>query len=94
MKSGNFQPSINSLLLIFAFAEPFKHGEPGLFRVRDGQRLELVGRIEGGNDFAHRLFAGRTFRQFRRAQWPTQGEFSAADLALAFAQFVFVERHG
>ena len=93
MKAGNFQPSTNLLLLIFTLAEPFEHGEPGLFGVRDGQRLELVRRIEGGNDLAHRLFAGRTFRQLRRAQRPAQGELTAAHLAFAFAQLVFVKRH-
>jgi hypothetical protein len=48
---------------------------------------------EAGNDLAYRFFARGTLRQFRRAQPPTQREFPAAHLAVAFAQFVFVKRH-
>lgn len=60
---STFSPQPASLPLVFALADFFEHGESGLFRVGDGQRLELVRRIEGGNDFAHRLFARRTMRQ-------------------------------
>jgi len=93
LSTFNFQPATGSLLLIFTFAEPFEHGEPGFFGVGDGERLELVRRAESGKDFAHRLFASRTFRQLRRAQRPAQGELAAAHLALALAQLVFVKRH-
>ena len=91
MKAGSPQPA--SLSLVFALADFFKHGEPGLFRVGDGERLELVRRIEGGNDFAHRLFARRTMRQRPGRKRPAQREFPAADLAAALAQFVFVKGH-
>ena len=88
----NFQPI--SLPFVFALADFFQHGEPGLFSVGDGERLELVRRIEGGNDFAHRLFARRTMDQRLGRERPSQGEFSTADPAVAFAQLVFVKRHG
>ena len=91
VKVGIPQPA--SLSLVFALADFFKHGEPGLFRVGDGERLELVRRIEGGNDLAHRLFARRTMRQRLGRQRAAQGELAAAHLAVAFAQFVFVKRH-
>lgn len=87
------QPITNSLPFIFAFADLFEHGEPGLFGVRNGQRLELGRRVETGNDFAHRLFAGRAFGQLRRAQRPAQREPPAAHLALASTQLVLVKRH-
>lgn len=82
-----------SLPLIFAFAKSFIDLEAGLFRVRDGERLELVRRTEIGKDFAHRLFARRTIRERLGRERTVQGEFPAADLAVAFAQFVFVEGH-
>ncbi len=91
VKAGSPQPA--SLSLVFALADFFKHGEPGLFRVGDGKRLELVRRIEGGNDFVHRLFARRTMRQRLGRKRPAQREFPAAHLAVAFAQLVFVKRH-
>jgi len=87
----NSQPGL--LPFVFALAETLEHGEPGLFRVRDGERFELVRRIEGGNDFAHRLFARRTMRQRLGRKRPAQREFPAAGLAAAFAQLVFVKRH-
>ena len=87
------RPSTNLLSLVFALADLFEHGEPRLLGVRNGQRLELVRRIEGGNDFAHRLFARRTMRQRLGRKRPAQGELSAADLAAAFAQLVFVKGH-
>jgi len=83
----------NLLLFIFSFAQPFEHGETSLFGVRNGERLEFVRSIEGGKDLVHRLFAGWTLRQLRRAQWPAQGEFAAAHLALAFTQLIFIKRH-
>ena len=91
VKVGIPQPA--SLSLVFALADFFKHGEPGLFRVGDGERLELVRRIEGGDDFAHRLPARGTMRQRLGRQRAAQGELAAAHLAVAFAQFVFVKRH-
>jgi hypothetical protein len=81
------------LPLIFALADLLEHGEAGFFRVRDGERLELVRRTETGKDFAHRLFARRTIRERLGRKRAVQGEFSAAHLAVAFAQFVFVKRH-
>jgi hypothetical protein len=87
------QPITNSLSFILALADFFEHGESGLFGVRNGQRLELMRRVEAGDDFAHRLFARRTFGQFWRAQRPPQREPSAAHLALAFTQLVLVKRH-
>jgi hypothetical protein len=90
---STFSPQPTSLPFVFALADFFQHGEPGLFRVRDGQRLELVRRIEGGNDFAHRLFARRTMRQRLGRERPAQGELAAANHAVAFAKLVFVKRH-
>jgi hypothetical protein len=87
----NSQPIL--LPLIFALADFFEHGETGLFRVRDGQRLKLVWRTEIGKDFEHRLFACRTICERLGRKWTVQREFPAADLAVAFTQFVFVERH-
>ena len=90
---GDSNPQPASLPLVFTLAETLEHSEPGLLGVRNGQRLELVRRIEGGNDFAHRLFARRTMRQRFGRKWPAQREFPAADLAAALAQFVFVKGH-
>ena len=73
------------LPLVLALADLFEHGKPGLFGVRNGQRLELVRRIEGGNDLAHRLFARRAMRQRFGRERPAQRELPAAHLALAFA---------
>lgn len=67
--------------------------EAGLLRVRDGQGLELVRRTEGGDDLAHRLLARRAVRERLGRERPVQGEFPAADLAVALAQFVFVKWH-
>ena len=91
LSTFNFQPT--SLPFVFALAEALEHGEPGLFGVGDGQRLEFLRRIEGGNDFAHRLFTGRTLLQLRRADRSPQGELPAANLTLALAKLVFVKRH-
>src|SRR5439155_859539 len=67
-----------SLSLIFPFIEPLEHGEAGLFGVADGERLELDGRTEGGDDFAHRFLARRALSQLRRAERPAQSELAAA----------------
>ena len=93
LRGSTFSPPPASLSLVFALADFFKHGEPGLFRVGDGERLELVRRIEGGNDFAHRLFARRTMRQRLGRKRTVQSEFATAHLAVTFAQFVFVKGH-
>jgi hypothetical protein len=82
-----------SLSLVFAFVHAFQHGEPGFFGVRDGQGLELEGRIEGGNNLANRFFAGGTVGQRRGGKRPAQREFPAADRTGAIAQFVLVNRH-
>ena len=79
--------------LIFALAEFFIDLEAGFLGVREGNGLELVRRTEIGNDFAHRLFARRTIRERLGRERTVQREFPAADLAVAFAQFVFVKRH-
>jgi hypothetical protein len=81
------------LPLVFTLAEPFINLEAGLLRVRDGQRLELVRRAEGGKNFLHRLFARRTMRERLGRKRTVQGELPAADFAVAFAQFVFVDGH-
>lgn len=86
-------PGFSSLPFIFALADFFEHGETRLFRVREGHRLELLRRTETGDDFADRLFAGRTIRKWSGGKGTVQREFSAADLAAAFAQFIFVKRH-
>ena len=82
-----------SLPFVFALADFFEDGEPGLFRVRDGERLELVRRTEIGKDFAHRLAARGTIRERFGRERTVQREFPAADFAVAFAKFVFVKRH-
>src|ERR1051325_3626334 len=87
------QPA-TSLPLVLALAQPFENGEPCFFGVGNGDRFQFRWRIEAGDDLAYRLFAGRTLGQWGRAQGPPQSELAAADLALAVAQFVFVEGHG
>jgi len=84
----NFQPT--SLPLIFALVHFFEHGEPGVFRAG---KIVSFQRIEFGKDFAHRLFARGAIRERLGRERTVQGEFPAADLAVAFAQFVFVKRH-
>ena len=81
------------LFFIFTFAHLFEHGEACFLGVGNGQWLEFVRRAERRNDFAHRLFAGRTFFQRRRGQRPVQREFAAANHAIAFAQFILIKRH-
>jgi hypothetical protein len=81
------------LPLVFTFAEAFIDLEASILRVRDRQRLELVRRGESGNDFAHRLLARRTIRERLGRQRTVQRELPAAHLAVAFAQFVFVNGH-
>src|ERR1044071_1827513 len=87
------QPA-TSLPLVLALAQPFENGEPCFFGVGNGDRFQFRWRIEAGDDLAYRLFAGRTLGQWGRAQGPPQSELAAADLALAVAQFVFVDGHG
>jgi hypothetical protein len=80
-----------SLFLVFTLAEFFEHGEARVFRARNVAAFE---RIERGKDFAHRLAARRTICERLGRERTVQREFSAADLAAAFAQFIFVKRHG
>lgn len=82
------------LPFVLPFAYALEHGEARLFGVRDGQRLEFHWRIERGNDLPHGLFARRAMRQRFGGEGSPQGEFSPAHFAVAFAEFVFVERHG
>ena len=77
----------NLLLLVLALAQALQHGKPGLFRVGNRERLELVRRRECGDHFAHRLFARRTPGQFRSAQRPAQRELPTANCAITFAEF-------
>ena len=81
-----------SLPLVFAFAELLVNFESSAFRARKLASLPLL-RVERGKNFTDWLFARGTLFEFRRAQWPAQRELSAAHFAIAFAQFVFVERH-
>ena len=81
------------LAFVLALADLFKHRKSGLFGVGNGHRLEFGWRIEAGNDFAHPLFAGWTICERSGRQRPAQREPSATDLAVAFAQLVFVKRH-
>ena len=83
-----------SLPFVFALAEFFIDLKAGFLRVREGDRFGFLRGTEIGNDFAHRLFARRTIRQRLGRERTVQGEFPAADLAVAFAQFIFVNRHG
>ena len=81
------------LLLVFAFAQAFKHGEARFLGVGNGKRLQFDRRIEAGNDFAYRLAAGRT--NFLRGcrDGPAQREVAAANGAITFAQLIFIDRH-
>lgn len=81
------------LLLVFAFADSFKHGKPRFFCIGDRKRLEFVRRAETGNDFAHGFFTGRTFFQRRGGERTVQRKFATANHATTFAQFIFVKRH-
>ena len=83
-----------SLPFVFTLAETLENAEARLFGVGGGERFELGGRAEPGDDFANRLFARGTMRKRLGGQWPVQSEFATANLAVTFAQFVFVERHG
>ena len=85
--------SVTSLPFVFAFAEALIDLEARLLGVGDGERLEFVRRTEIGKDLAHRLLARRTIRERLGRERPVQREFPAADLAVAFAQFVFVMWH-
>jgi hypothetical protein len=87
---STFNPQPISLPLIFALVHFLEHGEPGVFCARGFISLQ---RVERGKDFAHRLLARRTIRERLGRKRTVQGEFPAADLAVAFAQFVFVKRH-
>ena len=49
--------------------------------------------MEVGNPLPYGAFAQRAIRQRRRRQRPAKRKFSAADLALSFFQFVFVNGH-
>lgn len=51
------------LPLVFAFAKALVNLKAGFLGIRGGQRLEFGGGVEGGKDFAHRLFARRAMRQ-------------------------------
>ena len=83
----SFCPSTALLPLIFALVHFLEHGEPGVFRARGFISLQ---RVEGGKDFAHGLAARGTISERLGRKRTVQGEFPAADLAAAFAQFVFV----
>ena len=83
----------DSLPFVFSFAEFFVNSEPGFFRVGDGEWLEFDGRMESGEHFPHGFFAGGAVRQRLCRKRAVQREFSAAYLAIAFAQFIFVNRH-
>lgn len=82
-----------SLPLVFAFVDAFEHREAGFLGVRHREWLEFGGRAESGDDLAHGLFARRTMRERLGGQGTVQREPAAADLAVTFAQFVFVEGH-
>src|SRR5271154_7087744 len=82
--------STASLPLIFALVHFLEHGEPGVFCARGFISFQ---RVERGKDFPHRLFARRTIRERLGRERTVQREFPAADLAVAFAQFVFVKWH-
>jgi hypothetical protein len=93
-----FQPSTLSpqpvsLPFIFALADFLENGETRLFRIRKGDRLELLRGTETGNDFTNRFFARGAIRQRLGRKRTVQGEFPATHLAIAFAQFIFVNRH-
>ena len=90
---GYLLPSITSLPFVFSFSKSFIDLETVFLGVGDGKRFEFLRRAESGDDFAHRLLAGRAIRERLGRQRPVQGEFPAADLAVAFAQFVFVKWH-
>ena len=82
------------LTLIFALAQAFIDAETGLLRVADGKGFQFRGSVEGGKDLFHRLLASRAMRQRLGRDRAVQREPAPANLAVAFAQFVFVERHG
>jgi hypothetical protein len=90
---STFDHQLISLPFVFALAEFFIDLEAGFLGVREGDRLELVRRTEIGNDFAHRLPARGAVRERLGRKRTVQGELPAANLAVAFAQFVFVKRH-
>ena len=81
------------LPFVFAFFDFFEDGKTGLFSIRNRERLELMRRAESRDDLADGLFACGTARQLGGAQRPLQGELPAASLAVAFAQFIFVQWH-
>jgi hypothetical protein len=93
-KDVRLQAGMGSLAFVFAFAEPFEDGEPGLLGVRDGQRFELGRRMELGDYFADRFLAERTLGEGRGVERTAEGELATADGTVAVAQFVFVEWHG
>ena len=80
--------------LKITLAEALVNLESQLLGVGDGQRLELHRLTEIGDDLAHRFLAGWAMGERLGRQWPAQGEFAPAHLAVAFAEFVFVKGHG
>src|SRR5688572_471672 len=82
-----------SLPLVLAFAYSLQNCEPGIFRIRNRQRLELGGRIDLRNDFADRFAAKRALGQRRAAGRSPQAELTAANLAVAVTKLVFVNPH-
>jgi hypothetical protein len=82
------------LPLVFPLVDALENGKPGFLGVSDGKWLELYRRIKSGKDFAHGFFARRTVGQRLGGERSPQGELPAAHLAIAFAEFVFVDGHG
>src|SRR5439155_23973802 len=82
-----------SLPLVLAFADPLQDLEARLLGVGNRKRLQLRRRMKGREGLAHRLPARGALSQRRGPQRPAQRESAAAYLALALAQFVFVNRH-
>ena len=91
MNSKSFPETL--LAFIFALVDALEDGKTGFFGVGDGERLEFVGGGEAGDNFADGLFAGRTVGEGPGGQGPVQGEGATANLAAAFAHFIFVNGH-
>src|SRR5262245_29054600 len=81
------------LTFVLPLVNAFQHGEPGLFRVGIGKRLKLHRRIKSRHQLSHRLLARRAMRQWLGRKRTAQREPAAAHLAIALAQFVFVNWH-
>ena len=77
------------LPFVLTFLHAFEDGETGFFGVGDG---EFFGRVEGGKDFADRFFAGGAVGQWFGGKGAAEHKFSAADFAVSFTEFVFVQR--